>query len=202
MSFFTIEEGLTIRIPALNTRNWEQVMREECFIRISEHDHSGNGRGRPLSVAAFPDNSISDIKILLRNEGPLQALQADGLTIQEILRVDSNNELLIAPFVKTESRAGNTIVLEDNISTATDTSIYTPDANESYCVHYSLERGTAAEKGIIEVVDLNGTYGLNLEKASNEDSGITFELNADGEITYTSTSASLSATLIYVLERY
>jgi len=45
MPFITIEEGLTIKVPTKGATNWESIFREQCFEKISSHDHTGTGKG-------------------------------------------------------------------------------------------------------------------------------------------------------------
>ena len=53
---------LQLQVPTRGTTNWEEIMREQCFQKIVEHDHTGSGKGSPIYEAALAADSVTDEK--------------------------------------------------------------------------------------------------------------------------------------------
>lgn len=52
MPYTTLTSGLTIKVPTQGTSNWATTLLNENFQKISEHDHSGGGKGLPIVLAS------------------------------------------------------------------------------------------------------------------------------------------------------
>lgn len=53
---------LQIQVPTRGTTNWEEVLRENCFKPIAEHDHTGSGKGSQITETALADDAVTDAK--------------------------------------------------------------------------------------------------------------------------------------------
>lgn len=53
---------LQLQVPTRGTTNWEEVIRENCFKPIAEHDHTGNGKGTQITETALADDAVTDAK--------------------------------------------------------------------------------------------------------------------------------------------
>ena len=53
---------LQLQVPTRGTTNWEEVLREQCFQKIVEHDHTGSGKGTTINEAALADDAVTDAK--------------------------------------------------------------------------------------------------------------------------------------------
>lgn len=58
-----IGNNLVITIPSRGETNWDVLIETLCFQKISDHDHTGNGKGTKISTAALEDSSITTVKI-------------------------------------------------------------------------------------------------------------------------------------------
>lgn len=63
MAFQTIALGLTIKVPTRGTRAWAQTLLDECFKKLSEHDHTGSPKGLTIGAAALGTASVTTAKI-------------------------------------------------------------------------------------------------------------------------------------------
>lgn len=88
----TISSGITITLPALGASNWDTIT-TTAFTAISAHDHSGGGKGLQLSGAAFAADSFDDLKIKLRNNGPLRARNGAGTLDVNLLKLDATDNV-------------------------------------------------------------------------------------------------------------
>lgn len=59
----TLSSGLTLIIPASGDSNWSSSINTYCFQKISEHDHTGSGKGLQIGTAAIADGSITTAKL-------------------------------------------------------------------------------------------------------------------------------------------
>jgi hypothetical protein len=58
-----ISSGITLTIPTLGETNWDQVIKTLCFQKISEHDHTGGGKGNQIGTNAIANLAITTGKI-------------------------------------------------------------------------------------------------------------------------------------------
>lgn len=59
----TIASGITIIIPSLGDVNWATLIKDSCFQKISEHDHTGGGKGVQIGTAAIANLAVTTGKI-------------------------------------------------------------------------------------------------------------------------------------------
>lgn len=63
MGYTTINLGLQLTIPTSGTRNWGQNLLTGTWNKISEHDHSGGGKGLQIPTAGLADDSVTTAKL-------------------------------------------------------------------------------------------------------------------------------------------
>lgn len=103
---------IIIQIPNKGDRDWADLIRTSAFQRLVEHDHTGSGRGRPINTNGLANDSVNDLKILLRNNEWLRAAgQQQNDPDFNILRVNPAGDLEIAPQKLVMS---NGVVLDNN----------------------------------------------------------------------------------------
>lgn len=56
MGYTNITLGLTLVVPTTGTRNWGQQLLTSTWNKISEHDHTGGGKGNQITSAAIQPN--------------------------------------------------------------------------------------------------------------------------------------------------
>lgn len=59
----TISSGVTITIPTLGEQNWDQTIRDNCFVPLSAHDHTGSGMGLQLGTNSLQASAVTTAKI-------------------------------------------------------------------------------------------------------------------------------------------
>lgn len=59
MAFTTLNLGLTLTIPTNGTRNWGSVLFNTTWTNISDHDHTGSGKGKKIGTTALENLSIT-----------------------------------------------------------------------------------------------------------------------------------------------
>lgn len=63
MAYVTLNLGLTLTIPTSGTRNWSTVLYNTTWTNISDHDHTGSGKGKKIGATALEDGSITSAKL-------------------------------------------------------------------------------------------------------------------------------------------
>lgn len=103
----------------------------------------------------------------------------------------------------TTNVAKTTLVLADNISSATNTALTLTDSLTSM-VDYRITRGSAARVGSIKVTQINGSAVVEDEYSETADTGAVLSFFAYGNsavLQYTTTSTGTSANLTYYSPR-
>lgn len=104
----TLSSGLTITIPTLGETNWDQTIKLLCFQKISEHDHTGGGKGVQISTSAIADDAVTGAKIRLPNNTYLRARNAANSADIDLIKVNASNNAEIG--VATLARTGSLTV--------------------------------------------------------------------------------------------
>lgn len=146
MPYITYSSGLTIKSPTRGTRNYESTMRTDTYQKISEHDHTGGGRGVQLGAGAIPNDLLSDLKIRLRNDQYLRARNALDSADINILKVNASNIIEFA-----------TPLVGSNIADNTLTDIKTRLRNNQF-----LRARNAADSGDVNIIKVNADNILEL----------------------------------------
>lgn len=92
-----ISSGLTLTIPTLGDTNWDELIRDSCFLKISEHDHTGGGKGLQLATAAIQDSAITGAKIRLANNEALKGRNAANSADIQLIKVDTSDYVTVGP---------------------------------------------------------------------------------------------------------
>jgi hypothetical protein len=58
-----LSSGLTLTIPSEGDSNWATSIKNNCFQKISEHDHTGAGNGVQIATAAIANLAVTSAKI-------------------------------------------------------------------------------------------------------------------------------------------
>lgn len=66
MAYETLSSGLTLVIPTSGTINWASNIKTGAWQKISEHDHSGSGKGLKIGLSGISPNII-DKTALVKN---------------------------------------------------------------------------------------------------------------------------------------
>lgn len=88
-----ISSGITLTIPTLGETNWDQVLKLLCFQKLSEHDHTGGGKGLQLSTNSIASDAITGPKIRLANSSPLRGRNAANNADISLLQVSAGDLL-------------------------------------------------------------------------------------------------------------
>lgn len=89
----TLSSGLTLTIPSQGARNWGTTFKNSFAQKISEHDHTGSGKGLQISTNALATNSVTGAKIRLANDEYLKARNAANSADLSILKINSSNKI-------------------------------------------------------------------------------------------------------------
>jgi len=92
ISLGTVDQ-LQIQIPRKNSVDWADSLRDLFFLKVVEHDHTGNGRGAKLGAGSFGDNSVTDLAIRLRAEEWLRSRDNDNTADLNIIGLDANDKI-------------------------------------------------------------------------------------------------------------
>lgn len=197
MPFITISGGLELKVPTRGTTDWTDEFLSDFAQKISDHDHSGSGNGALLGASAFADDTLTDAKILLRNDGPLRARNLAGistdllkLNISDILEIIQEVQLNENVTYKKELRSELSYSLINNQASLVQVGGIDFTDSEAAVIAYKIKReGTANldEAGEIYVYKKDGTYNY-IQSRSPESAGIDLVVDeVSGELQYTST---------------
>jgi len=121
-----------------------------------------------------------------------------------IARLESNVSILQSYASLTSNNvAKTTLILADNISSATNTALTLTDSLTSI-IDYRIIRGLTTRVGTIKVTQINGSAIVEDEYSETADTGITLSFFAYGNsavLRYTTTSTGTSANLTYYSPR-
>ncbi len=101
----TLSSGLTLIIPSPGAANWYSSIETDCFQKISEHDHTGSGKGTKIGTSALVDDGVTGAKIRLANAQALRARNAAGSADVDVLKLNSSNYIELGARVKSADAA-------------------------------------------------------------------------------------------------
>ena len=202
----TLSSGLTLTIPSKGDTNWENSIRTQCFQKISEHDHTGGGKGVQIGSNAFANDAVNDAKLRLRNNNYLRARNAANSADINILKINSNDiiEFEDVEILLPNLKANKSFSFTNNTSSATNITGLSLDSSseKSAVLHYQVFRdGTADlyESGTLKANYNGSDWDWRIER--DGDSGFEISITSGGQFQYTSTdnSGSSAETLTYQL---
>jgi hypothetical protein len=71
VAYETISAGITLTIPTAGTVNWAATVKSGAWQKISEHDHTGSGKGLKIGPSSISANSL-DKTAISKNLGEYQ----------------------------------------------------------------------------------------------------------------------------------
>lgn len=89
-----ISGGLTLTIPDLNATNWGALFRDDFATPISEHDHTGSGKGLQLGASSLQANAVTGAKFRLDNDQYLRARNFANSADLNLLKLDASNKII------------------------------------------------------------------------------------------------------------
>lgn len=99
MSFIDIGDPsgdiLYFKYPIAGTTLWASDIRDLLFLRLRDHDHSGNGLGKKLGPNAFDNDILDGSKFRLNNQQSLRSRNGAGNGDINILKVTAQDLLEI-----------------------------------------------------------------------------------------------------------
>ena len=150
--------------------------------------------GNGTLVEGAPEVGITEILTEYsadNNAANIALLQSNVSILQSYASLTSNNV------------AKTTLVLADNISSATNTALTLTDSLTNL-IDYRITRGLTARVGTIKVTQINGSAIVEDEYSETADTGTTLSFFAYGNsavLRYTTTSTGTSANLTYYSPR-
>jgi len=88
----SINLGINVKIPDINARNWGATFRDNFAKPISQHDHTGGGKGLTLSTGAYQDNSVTGAKIRLTNNEAIRARNFANTNDVSLLKLNTSDQ--------------------------------------------------------------------------------------------------------------
>lgn len=83
MAYETISSGITLTIPTSGTINWASALKSGAWQKISEHDHTGGGKGLKIGLSGIGSNVI-DKTALVKNLTDYQVLHSVAGTTENV----------------------------------------------------------------------------------------------------------------------
>lgn len=91
----TLTSGLTLTIPSQGSRNWGATFKNSFAQKISEHDHTGSGKGLQISTNAIAANAVTAAKLRFANNEYMRARNAANSADIDIIKVNTSNTLTL-----------------------------------------------------------------------------------------------------------
>ena len=109
----TLSGGLTLIIPSAGDTNWQTLIKTSCFQKISDHDHTGSGKGGQIATGAIANGAVTTAKLGSLSITDAQ-LATDSVITAKILDLNVTTAKLAANAV-----TGAKIRLENGVSLRT-----------------------------------------------------------------------------------
>ena len=93
MPFKSIIKGLTIKIPTRRTTDWDSTLETELWEKLSEHDHTGSGKGNQIPTGGIANNAADDLAIRLRNAQWLRSRNAADTGDVNLIRANASDQV-------------------------------------------------------------------------------------------------------------
>lgn len=202
----TLSSGLTITIPTEGDENWASSIKALCFQKISEHDHTGSGKGVQIGTTALAASAVTTAKIADSNV--TTAKIANDAVTEAKLDADAATRscILVEAYA---SVANGTISIQElprALASGQTTRSRMPKAGK--VTHLSINSQTGKNGGTLTItLYKNGSTTsktLTLPNSENASGSITAESFAAGDtlslaittssVTFTSPPADLIAT--------
>ena len=74
-------DNIQIQLPASGDRDWGTNLRDLCFVKLANHDHSGSGKGKKLPAGSIAASSVTGAEILLNNDTYLKWKDSAGSAV-------------------------------------------------------------------------------------------------------------------------
>lgn len=87
-----LSSGLTLTIPSTGDENWGPSIKSLCFQKISEHDHTGSGKGLQLGSNSFSNGAVTLAKMANIATDRLIGRDTAGTGVPEALTVTDGLE--------------------------------------------------------------------------------------------------------------
>ena len=108
--------NLQITIPVRGEKNWDELIENSCFQRISDHSHTGNGDGAKIDTDALEDNAVTAVKI---TDGVVSNAKLDSATQTSIGTISTNTSNISTNTSNIATNTSNIGTNTSNISTNT-----------------------------------------------------------------------------------
>lgn len=197
MPFITISNGITIKVPTRGTTDWDETLRTDTFEKISEHDHTGSGKGLQLGSGAFADNTITGTKIRLSNDQPIRGRNAGDTADVNLIKANVDDRISLPA----DRALGQSAALNNNQTTAADITGLSIDSTDAQTARIEYAIYTDAdtdlrERGSITVTHTGSDWDIQRESIG-DDSQVTITITSAGQLQYTSANlAGHTATTI------
>lgn len=90
----TASLGLTLTYPDAGTRNWFSTFKTYTEA-ISDHDHTGGGKGKQITASGLAANAVSGAILRLDNNQNLRARNAANSADRGILKLDGTDSIFL-----------------------------------------------------------------------------------------------------------
>lgn len=216
MSFITLgtTDQLQIKIPIKNTKGWANGLRDEFFQKVVEHDHSGDGKGVPISGQAIAGDTITGDKFRLLNDEYLRSRNNADSSDVNIIKVNTSDQLelgadllsaTIITLNSTTSTLTNATIAQATVgiltsndtatiaisSTSTVKDLTTPALTGAVVIDYVAIRNTEKAIGTLTI---DATNNIVVDEFIGDDLGSIFTMAA-GVLSATNSSGSDALTI-------
>lgn len=174
----TLSSGLTLIIPSAGDINWQTTIKNSCFQKISEHDHTGSGKGVQIATSAIADGAVTTAKL-----GSISItaalLASDAVTTVKILDLNVTTAKIAADAVTgAKILLGNNVALRArNAANSADVGLFLLNASNELQIsipgNVTLE-SSGAGNAVLITTSSTGVVGFNNVATRR------WTLNADG----------------------
>ena len=175
MPYFNVGSGadLILELPTRRTQNWNDNYLTNFTTPITQHDHTGSGKGRLIATAAISANAINGTKILLANDEYLRGRNnADSANVNIIkvnasdkieLGVDlANNNIINDTYFKGRNNADSDYVSLIKVNTSDKIATGADFANIAMIGNTYIQGRNNADSGYINAFKINASDYIEL----------------------------------------
>ena len=180
MPFITIGSGadLILSLPTIRTQNWNDNYRTSFAIPVSDHDHTGAGKGRLIATAAIAADAVNGSKIRLANNEYLKARNnADDANIN-MIKVNASDQLehglnifnlnmINNSFISGRNNAGSGNINIIKVNASDKLAIGADLANLAMINNQYIQSRNNADSGYINIIRVNTSDEIEVAVKAN-----------------------------------
>lgn len=130
MPYITLSSGLTLSVPTAGTNNYADALKTGAWQKISEHDHTGGGKGLQIGAGAIAANAITETAIRFANNSYIRTRNAANSADLNLLKANASDLAEFGIRLAAFTLTNNTYISGRNAAGSADVSMIKINASD------------------------------------------------------------------------